>query len=256
MKKYFLVAMASILLTINIGCSKKTDSPAPAPVTPPTAPAPTANFGYAGEGLAPSTVSFVNTSSNASSYIWDFGDNGTSTESNPTHTYRVGGVYTVKLTATGAGGSNSTTKTINITAPTKYTVTKVTLDSVPFLTSTGTTWDTGLEALGTGGAYPDIYFKITDSYNVDLWNKMAKATNNISASNLPFSATLSPVYQSSNLTQAIYISVMDYDLSSADTEIGYVGFSISSLTTGPNSYPTTVTQSRNGIKITLSLIWQ
>ncbi len=44
------------------------------------------------------TAAFLNTSSNAATYVWDFGDGSTkSTVSNPSHTYAVAGNYTVKL---------------------------------------------------------------------------------------------------------------------------------------------------------------
>lgn len=45
-------------------------------------------------------VTFNNNSQNASSYLWDFGDGSTSTDSIPTHTYTTAGVYNVSLTAT------------------------------------------------------------------------------------------------------------------------------------------------------------
>lgn len=45
------------------------------------------------------TASFSNTSSNATSFQWDFGDNTTSTEKNPSHIYQSPGIYTVKLSA-------------------------------------------------------------------------------------------------------------------------------------------------------------
>ncbi|MFH2142570.1 MAG: C25 family cysteine peptidase [Bacteroidota bacterium] len=47
----------------------------------------------------PVTVTFTNTSTNATSYLWDFGDGTTSTDENPVHTYTVLGNYTVTLTA-------------------------------------------------------------------------------------------------------------------------------------------------------------
>ena len=40
-------------------------------------------------------------------YSWDFGDGGTSTETNPVHTYAGDGSYNVTLTATNANGDNT-----------------------------------------------------------------------------------------------------------------------------------------------------
>ena len=57
------------------------------------------------------TVNFVNlTAGNATSWLWDFGDGTTSTLKNPTKVYYMPGYYTVKLTASGGSGSNTTTE--------------------------------------------------------------------------------------------------------------------------------------------------
>jgi len=45
------------------------------------------------------TVTLVNTSVYAESYLWDFGDGTTSTETNPTHTYTSDSLYIITLTA-------------------------------------------------------------------------------------------------------------------------------------------------------------
>ncbi len=61
---------------------------------------------------------FTNSSTNAVSYEWDFGDGNTSTEVSPTHVYASADVYTVTLKATSAEGkSASLSKTIDIQAP-------------------------------------------------------------------------------------------------------------------------------------------
>ena len=52
---------------------------------------------------------FVNTTTNASSYKWDFDDNNTSTKTNPVHFYRVTGTYSVRLIATDGNACNDTT---------------------------------------------------------------------------------------------------------------------------------------------------
>jgi PKD repeat protein len=56
-----------------------------------------ANFTYTTLGL---TVAFTNLSTNAVSYIWNFGDGNTSTAVNPFHTYAANGIYEVCLIAT------------------------------------------------------------------------------------------------------------------------------------------------------------
>ncbi|MFT7330239.1 MAG: hypothetical protein ACI848_000302 [Roseivirga sp.] len=55
------------------------------------------------------TVTFINTSENANSYTWSFGDQAatTSTLNNPIFTYAIG-VYTVVLTATNVAGASAT----------------------------------------------------------------------------------------------------------------------------------------------------
>ena len=47
-----------------------------------------------------------------STYAWTFGDGGTSTLQNPSHVYSTPGTYTVALTVTGAGCSDTLTWTV------------------------------------------------------------------------------------------------------------------------------------------------
>ena len=62
------------------------------------------------------TITFTNTSSNAISYSWDFGDSSAvSTATNPTHSYSAAGTYAVTLTATHSCGSDTETTTITVT---------------------------------------------------------------------------------------------------------------------------------------------
>lgn len=76
-------------------------------------PKPTAGFSTAVDGLK---VTFTNASEDATSYAWDFGDGGTSTEQNPVHTYAADGVYTVKLTSTNANGSTTAQQDVTVTS--------------------------------------------------------------------------------------------------------------------------------------------
>src|SRR3989442_11610823 len=72
--------------------------------SPPDQP-PVAAFSSSCSGL---TCSFTSTSSDPdgsiTAYSWTFGDGGTSTVQNPSHTYTAGGTYTVALTVTDNAG--------------------------------------------------------------------------------------------------------------------------------------------------------
>jgi PKD repeat protein len=76
---------------------------------------PVANFiGKPRAGDGPLTVQFTDSSSGfIESRLWNFGDGATSTELNPAHTYMYRNIadYTVSLTVTGMGGTNTETKT-------------------------------------------------------------------------------------------------------------------------------------------------
>ncbi len=54
------------------------------------------------------SISFLNNSTNAVSYAWDFGDGNTSTDASPTHAYSNGGNYTVNLTVVDTSGCSVT----------------------------------------------------------------------------------------------------------------------------------------------------
>jgi len=82
---------------------------------------PTASFSYTTSGL---TVNFTDTSTDAGGSItsrsWNFGDNGTSTTTNPSHTYAAAGTYSVTETVTdsASGKTSSKTSAITVTAST------------------------------------------------------------------------------------------------------------------------------------------
>lgn len=67
-------------------------------------------------GCVPYTANFVNNSVGGISFQWFFGDGGTSTALNPTHTYNTAGTYNVVLIATDSN-------TCNITDTARFTIT-------------------------------------------------------------------------------------------------------------------------------------
>ena len=77
---------------------------------------PTANFTFSCSGL---TCSFTDTSTDGDGTIasrsWSFGDGGTSTATNPAHTYAAGGTFDVTLTVLDNGGAqDSETKPVTV----------------------------------------------------------------------------------------------------------------------------------------------
>jgi hypothetical protein len=87
MKKLFFL----FFLVLGFGCDKEE-------TTVSEGPAPIASFEITNQDpKVGEEVVFVNTSQNANTYEWDFGDNNTATDENPGHVYDQPGTYTVRL---------------------------------------------------------------------------------------------------------------------------------------------------------------
>jgi PKD repeat protein len=82
---------------------------------------PTADFDASpSAGTAPLSVAFSDLSTGPpASWLWDFGDGATSSAQHPVHVYTTPGLYSVTLTASNAGGSDTFTRTdlIAVQAP-------------------------------------------------------------------------------------------------------------------------------------------
>jgi PKD repeat protein len=74
---------------------------------------PMANFMV--DELSSSQFSLTNTSENATSYLWDFGDGTTSTETNPIHNYTSTGEFTIELTVESCGRTATYSQTVTVT---------------------------------------------------------------------------------------------------------------------------------------------
>ncbi len=72
---------------------------------------PEADFSFVQNELM---YSFTNESSNGDTYSWNFGDNNTSSQENPVHTYSEDGQYTVVLIVTNACGQDVQEFTVNV----------------------------------------------------------------------------------------------------------------------------------------------
>ena len=177
-------------------------------------PLPSASFLGQGEGCAPLTVSFTNTSLQGSTYQWSFGDGGTSTADNPTYTYNVPGVYTVTLTVTGIGGAvNSMTKVDSVVVHPRAMAffvlqpTEVTVPSEPVFTynlssnASLYTWDFG-DGTTSSELNPMHYYQSAGAFDVMLiannqWNcpdtfQLPEAITALSAGEIEFPNAFTP----------------------------------------------------------------
>lgn len=106
-------AIASLLL---VSCSKEKDN----------TPAPVASFTFTTPNeyiFGSDTVSFSNSSTNADTYLWEFGDGTTSTAVNPKKVFGdnpdaatnpCGYTFKVRLTASKGGKSDTTSRSISV----------------------------------------------------------------------------------------------------------------------------------------------
>lgn len=144
----FVVAAA----TIFVSCNKEE-----------TTPAPTVGVDYTTDELS---VSFTTVGINVDTYAWNFGDDSTSTEANPEHTYPYSGTFTVMLTITGPGGE----KTVEVDV--EVSDSKLDLLTGGADASNGKTWVFSQTVSAEDGAYPVEY---------PLGTKLAPSFDNILA---------------------------------------------------------------------------
>lgn len=218
MKKRLFLSMLitmGILTAFLSSCKKDKDDDKE------TTPKLYASFNVAGDYRpSPGTVVFTNTSTNAISYLWDFGDGTTSEEANPQHVYTAAGDYEVVLTAKASDGTTDTySATVTMLgACTKLEVKTLFVYKEAVTQGNGTEWDTD----GTGA---DIYFKILDqnmNVVVDLGSYWIDVVFDDSVTTaVSFSATDFDVFPFTlnSISSNYIIQVFDYDPESSDSEL-------------------------------------
>ncbi len=144
--------------------------------------APTANFTFTPTGtpIMGTPIQFTDASTGSpTSWSWNFGDpasgtSNTSTKQNPTHVFQSAGTYTVTLQATNASGSNSTTKSVTISAgggvPCVVNPKQLCLNGGRFSVTAGWEKPDGTSGTGDGVALTGDsgYFWFFDEANIEV----------------------------------------------------------------------------------------
>jgi len=98
-RNLFMNFLAGLFLLTIVGCQKQPEASFTASKT---------------NVVTGEAITFTNTSNNASSYKWNFGDGTSSDVASPTHAYENAGTYTVTMTAYSKNGKKSDNATATI----------------------------------------------------------------------------------------------------------------------------------------------
>ena len=204
MKKYNFrsLALVSLILVFTM-CAKEeqvTDDPAPV-----------AAFTFTGDDMpAPQKVFFTNASTNALTYIWDFGDGDLSQLESPSHIYQQGGSYKVSLYAVKGDRQHIVTKTVVIhNRPHQVKMSQLTLTDYPEKDN-GVSWDTD--------SPPDVFYRITNYIGSVLFT--SEVISDLPVTGLPANYTQDLPFTFEGLNTVYLIKFYDYD----DTlSYGYLG---------------------------------
>ena len=242
MRYLILFFILMLLLALVINCDNGNPSG-------PSTPTPIASYTESGEPVSPAVIAFQNTSQNADTYIWRFGDGDTTTLTSPSHTYATYGVYSVKLLAinTNTNRIDSCSKSLIIT-PGKAFIEGVRINTLPFTDSYGAGWD-----LFSG---PDIYPDVVTTSSIILTFQSYYYLDT-APSNLPVQWILNTPYQITNWGTAYFIEIWDYDDFGDDYIGSTYGFRIEDVIITDGYVSSIERQNNTGtINATILIGWQ
>jgi PKD repeat protein len=88
-------------------------------------PKPAASFEVPAAVEVHTTIQVKNSSTNAATYLWNWGDGTTSTEQAPSHSYDHAGTFRLQLQATGAGGTDTISHRLTVATDTAAIVKRI-----------------------------------------------------------------------------------------------------------------------------------
>ncbi|WP_367390250.1 PKD domain-containing protein [Lewinella sp. LCG006] len=188
-------------------------------------PEPNGNFFYTNNLL---DVQFMSDVENADSYLWNFGDGTTSTTANPSHTYEMGGTYTVTLELTNACGTTLLTQEVGVMRPipsVAFTTNGDTQGCAPFsVTFLNQTTDAVSYQWSFPGADPSAS---TDENPTVVYN---------TPGTYPVQLTATNETGDSMLTQIDFIEVLSPPFGNFTAEVDLLTVAFTSTVSNANSY--------------------
>ena len=217
-------------------------------------------------GAAPLLVNFTDLSAgDPTSWSWDFGDGGVSTDQHRSHTYTGAGSYTVSLTATNAGGSDTETKsnyiTVTVPMPVANFTGTPTSGPAPLIVSftdlsanSPTSW---LWLFGDGGTstvqHPGHTYTGAGSYTVSLTVANALGTDTeIKPSFVTVAAALHADFAAAPASGAAPLLVSFTDLSTGDPTSWSWDFDDGGVSTDQHPSHIYATPGRRTVSLTVS----
>lgn len=132
----------------------------------------------------PGKITFINTSENADSYMWDFGDGTTATVKDPVKTFSLTGDYVVTLTAknnkTGVTSTFTSTVSVFVFQGGLITNGNFEIGTAPWTFGVSTPLPSGLLATNNGNTYFSIPVNAAGNpFDVNLSHKGLNLTQNV-----------------------------------------------------------------------------
>ena len=147
------------------------------------------------------TVAFTDQSTNTpTSWAWNFGDGGSSTQQNPSHNYTAAGTYNVTLIATNANGSDTLVKTAYVTLVAPISIT-ATGSAVGCGQANGTVTTTT-----TGGTGTYVYDWTGSAQNTANLSNVGAGTYTVTVTSSVCSATASATVTNSGSNLAVNVT--------------------------------------------------
>ncbi len=140
-------------------------------------------------GLVPQDVQFTDQSAAdgpaITSWLWNFGDSGTSGAQHPSHTYTAPGIYTVSLAVANGTAGDTETKTNYITillppipsAPTGPGATGIAADAITWTWQDNSNNESGFKVYDDPGSVPPTTLQTTTAADVQVWQHTGLTPN-------------------------------------------------------------------------------